>query len=52
MVPHVIYTLCLGVRAAAGYKYVVRCYYLSSFIISIYVYSWLIVYYCACSKEF
>ncbi len=45
MVPPIIHTLCLGVRAAAGYSS------LSSFISLKYVYSWLIAHYCTCSER-
>jgi hypothetical protein len=38
-VPHVIHTLRLGVRAAAGYRYVAHCSSLSSFISLKYIYS-------------
>jgi hypothetical protein len=51
MVPPVTHTLRLEVRATAGYKFVARCSSLSSFIFLKYVYSWLIVCYCICSKE-
>ncbi|BAT02652.1 Os07g0616100 [Oryza sativa Japonica Group] len=50
MVPPVIRTLRLVVRAAAGYKSVVRCSSLSSFISLKYACSWLIACYCTCSK--
>ena len=49
MVPHVIHTLCLRVRAIAVYKSVARCPSLFSFICLKYIYSWLIACYCTCS---
>jgi hypothetical protein len=48
MVPPVIHTLRLGVRAIAGYK---RCSSLSLFIFLKYVCSWFIACYCNCSKR-
>ena len=51
MVSHVIHTLSLGVRAAASYRFVARCFSFSSFISLKYVYSWLIVCYCTCSNS-
>jgi hypothetical protein len=36
MVPPVMHTLCLGVRAAADYRFVARCSSLSSFILYTY----------------
>ena len=52
MVQPVIHTLRVGVRAAVGYKSVVRCSSLSFFTSLKYIYSWLIAYYCTCSKVF
>jgi hypothetical protein len=46
MIPPIIHIVCLGVRAAAGYRSVARCSSLSSFISLKYVYSWLIACYC------
>jgi hypothetical protein len=50
MVPHIIHTLCLRVRATAVYKSIARCPSLFSFICLKYIYSWLIIAcYCTCS---
>ena len=51
MVPPIIHVLRFRVRAAAGYRSVACCSSLSSFISLKYVYSWLIVCYCTCSKH-
>ena len=49
MVPPVIHTLRLGVRATTSYKSVARCSSLFLFIFLKYVYSWLIA--CTCSEQ-
>ncbi|BAS79900.1 Os02g0630650 [Oryza sativa Japonica Group] len=50
MVTHIIHTLRLEVRDAAGARSVARCSSLSSFISLKYIYSWLIACCCTCSK--
>ena len=52
MVPPIIHTVCLGVRATLGYRSVAHCSFLLLFILLKYAYSWLIAVacYCICSE--